>query len=149
MAEMTVEATISNIPAVTDFVNSELEHFDCPIKALTQIDIAIDELLSNIARYAYSPDTGPATVCVDVEDEPLSVTITFIDNGRPFDPLSADEPDISLPAELREIGVLGVFLVKRTMDDVSYEYRDGQNILRIRKDLGRSTAGSGIGRFPS
>ena len=133
MAEMTIEATVENIPVVTDFVNEHLEALDCPIKAQTQIDIAIDELFGNIAHYAYSPETGPATVLVDVEDDPLSVIITFIDNGTPFDPLAKEDPDITLSAEERKIGGLGVFLVKQTMDDVSYEYKDGHNILRIKK----------------
>lgn len=140
MASMTVEATIENVPAVTDFVNEELEKLDCPPKAQTQIDIAIDELFGNIAMYAYTPETGPATVCVDVEEDPLSVIITFIDNGVPFDPLSTEDPDVSLPIEQRKIGGLGVFLVKKIMDDVSYEYREGRNILRIKKSIGQRSS---------
>lgn len=133
--EMTLEATVENIPVVTDFVDAELDAFDCPIKAKLQIDVAIDELMSNIARYAYDPDTGPATVRVEVEQDPMRVVITFIDNGKPYDPLAGGDPDITLSAEQREIGGLGVFLVKKTMDDVSYEYKDGQNILKIKKNI--------------
>ena len=132
--EMTVEATLENIPAVTEFVDRHLEALDCPIKAQTQIDVAIDELFSNIARYAYDP-SGPATVRVDVDEEPLSVRVTFIDHGKPYDPLAKADPDVSLSAEDREIGGLGIFMVKKSMDDVKYEYKDGQNILTIRKDL--------------
>lgn len=135
MKELTLEAIIENIAAVTEFVNEELEALDCSLKIQLQIDIVIDELFSNIARYAYDPDTGPATVRVEVEEEPLAVIITFIDNGKPFDPLSTKEPDISLAVKDRDIGGLGVFLVKKTMDDISYEYKDGQNILRIRKKM--------------
>ena len=135
MKEMTIEATVDNIEVVTDFVNEELEALDCPLKAQTQIDIAIDELFGNIALYAYDPETGPATVRVEVAEDPLAVIITFIDNGKPYDPLAAEDPDITLPAEERPIGGLGVFLVKRTMDDVTYEYKNGQNILRIRKNM--------------
>ena len=116
-------------------MDRELESLDCPMKMLMQINIAIDELFGNIAQYAYSPETGPATVRVEVEEAPLSVIITFIDNGRPYDPLSGEDPDVSLPVEERDIGGLGVFLVKKTMDDISYEYRNGQNILRIRKNM--------------
>ncbi len=133
--ELTVEATLENIPAVTDFVNERLEALDCPMKAQTQIDIAIDELFGNIAHYAYDPDTGPATVRVDVDQEPLAVRITFIDQGRPYDPLAKTDPDVSLSAEDRQIGGLGIFMVKKTMDDVKYEYKDGQNILTIKKSL--------------
>ncbi len=133
--ELCLEATIENIERVTDFVNEELESFDCPIKARTQIDIAIDELFSNIARYAYDPTTGPATVAVEVEEDPLAVVITFIDNGKPYDPLAKDDPDITLSAEDRQIGGLGIFLVKKTMDYINYEYKNGQNILKIKKNI--------------
>lgn len=135
MKEMTIEATVDNIEVVTEFVNEELEVFGCPFKTQTQIDIAIDELFGNIALYAYDPETGPATVRVEVVEDPLAVIITFIDNGKPYDPLAAEDPDITLPVEERPIGGLGVFLVKKTMDDVTYEYKDGQNILRIRKNM--------------
>ena len=135
MKELTLAATIDNIEKVTDFVNAQLEEIDCPMKAQMQIDIAIDELFGNIAHYAYNPETGPATVRVEVTEEPISVIITFIDHGVPYDPLKQEDPDISLSAEERSIGGLGVFMVKKTMDEISYEYRDGKNILRIRKKM--------------
>ena len=135
MKEMTLEATVNNIPMVTEFVNAELEALDCPLKAQMQIDIAIDELFGNIAQYAYDPLTGPATVRVEVDDDPMAVIITFIDHGKPYDPLAGKDPDITLKAEDREVGGLGVFLVKKTMDEITYEYKDGQNILRIRKKM--------------
>ena len=133
--EMTIEATVANIEKVTDFVNEQLQEVGCPMKAQTQIDIAIDELFGNIAHYAYDPNVGPATVRVEVPKEPLSVIITFIDNGVPYDPLKKADPDITLSADDREVGGLGIFLVKKTMDDVSYEYKNGQNILRIKKSF--------------
>ena len=135
MKELNLEATLENIPQVTEFVDRELEMLNRPMKAQMQIDLAIDELFSNISRYAYDPSTGPATVRVEVDQEPLSVIVTFIDHGKPYDPLAKKDPDISLPAEDRPIGGLGVFLMKKTMDDVSYEYKDGRNILRIKKHL--------------
>ena len=100
-----------------------------------QIDIAIDELFGNIAHYAYNPKTGPATVRVEVTSAPISVVITFIDHGIQYDPLKKNDPDITLTSDEREIGGLGIFMVKKTMDEITYEYRDGQNILRIRKDI--------------
>lgn len=135
MKEMTIPATVGNIEKVTAFVDEQLEQIDCPPKAQMQIDIAIDELFGNIAQYAYNPDIGPATVRVEVTQEPISVVITFIDHGVPYDPLKTAEPDISLSAEERAIGGLGIFLVKKTMDEITYEYKNGQNILRIRKDI--------------
>lgn len=135
MKEISIAATIENIEVVTDFVNEELEALDCPMKAQMQIDVAIDELFSNIAHYAYSPEVGDATVRVEVVEDPLSVIITFIDKGVPYDPLAKADPNVTLSAEEREIGGLGIFMVKKTMDEVTYEYKDGRNILAIRKSL--------------
>ena len=135
MKELKVEAAVKNIEVVTDFINAELERLQCSPKASTQISIAIDELFGNIAQYAYHPDVGNATVRFEVEESPLSVIITFIDSGKPFNPLNIVEPDISLSAEEREIGGLGIFLVKKTMNLVEYEYKNGQNILKIKKSI--------------
>ena len=135
MKELTIAATIENIDVVTEFVNEQLEALDCPMKAQMQIDIAIDELFGNIAHYAYCPETGDATVRVEVMDDPLSVVITFIDQGVPYDPLSNAEPDTTLSAEERAIGGLGIFMVKKSMDEIAYRYEDGKNILSIKKRL--------------
>ena len=135
MKELTVVATVENIETVTDFVNEQLEALDCPMKAQMQIDIAIDELFGNIAHYAYNPEIGKATVRVEVIEDPLAVTITFIDNGVPYDPLAKADPDTTLSAEERGIGGLGIYMVKKSMDDITYEYKDGQNILAIKKNL--------------
>lgn len=135
MKEMSIAATIENIEVVTNFVNEQLEALDCPMKAQIQIDVAIDELFGNIAHYAYHPEVGEATVRVEVIQEPLAVVITFIDNGVPYDPLAKADPDITLSAEDREIGGLGIFMVKKSMDEITYEYKDGQNILAIKKSL--------------
>ena len=136
MKEITIAATVENIDVVTDFVNEQLESCDCPIKAQMQIDIAIDELFSNIAHYAYNPETGDATVRVEVVEDPMAVVITFIDKGIPYDPLKKADPNTALSAEEREIGGLGIFMVKKSMDDITYEYKDGQNILKIKKNIG-------------
>lgn len=135
MKELTLDATIENVTAVTSFVDEQLERLGCPPESQAQIDIAIDELFSNIAYYAYNPETGPATVRVEVLEEPLSVEITFIDSGVAYNPLAKDDPDLSLSADEREIGGLGIYIVKNSMDDVAYEYKDGKNILRIRKNI--------------
>ena len=135
MKEMTIDAAIENIPAVTAFVEEQLEQYNCPMKAQMQIDIAIDELFSNIAQYAYNPKTGKATVRVEVTENPMAVIITFIDNGVPYNPLAKADPDVTLSADERQIGGLGIFMVKKSMDDISYEYKDGQNILKIKKNI--------------
>lgn len=135
MKELTIDATIDNVAAVTAFVDEQLEQLNCPMKTQYQVDVAIDELFGNIANYAYNPDVGAATVRVEVTKNPLAVVITFIDNGVPYDPLAKADPDVTLSAEKREIGGLGIYMVKKSMDDVSYEYKDGKNILKIRKNI--------------
>lgn len=135
MKELTIDATIENITQVTAFVDEQLEALGCPLKAQMQIDIAIDELFGNIAHYAYNPEIGPATVRVEVLQDPLAVVVSFIDNGIPYDPLAKEDPDVALSAEDREIGGLGIYMVKKSMDEITYEYKDGQNILRIKKAI--------------
>ena len=135
MKELTIDATVENIAQVTAFVDEQLEELNCPMKAQMQIDVAIDELFGNIAHYAYNPDVGSAIVRVEVKQDPLSVIITFIDNGVQYDPLAKEDPDITLSAEEREIGGLGIYMVKKSMDEIAYEYKDGQNILTIKKQI--------------
>ena len=135
MKELTIDATVENIAQVTAFVDEQLEELNCPMKAQMQIDVAIDELFGNIAHYAYNPEVGAATVRVEVMQDPLAVIITFIDNGVQYDPLVREDPDITLSAEEREIGGLGIYMVKKSMDEIAYEYKDGQNILTIKKQI--------------
>ena len=134
-SELEIEAVEENLDEVLAFVQKHLESEDCPPKAAMQIDVAVEEIFVNIAKYAYAPDKGKATVRVEVSDEPVAVTITFVDHGIPYDPLAKEDPDVTLSAEERQIGGLGIFMVKQTMDDVSYEYKDGRNILRLKKKL--------------
>ncbi len=135
MKELTVDATVESIRVITEFVDEQLEQLGCPMKAQAQIDIAIDELFSNIVHYAYHPEVGPATVRVEVVEDPLSVVITFIDQGVPYDPLAKADPNVNLSAEEREAGGLGIYIVKKNMNEITYEYKDGRNILRIRKEI--------------
>lgn len=137
ISELTIAATVENIAKTTEFVDQHLEELRCPMKAQMQIDIAIDELFGNIVHYAYTPNVGNVTVRVEVINDPLAVIITFIDKGVPYDPLSTKDPDITLSDEDRQVGGLGIYLVKKSMDGISYEYKDGQNILRIKKNIER------------
>ena len=105
------------------------------MKAKMQLDIAVEEIFINIANYAYAPGIGKATVRVEVSGDPVTVTITFIDRGVPYDPLKKDDPDITLSADEREIGGLGIFMTKKVMDNISYEYKGGQNILTLKKTI--------------
>ncbi len=135
MKELDIEARAENLEKVIQFVDQELETADCPIKAQMQIEIAVEEIFINIANYAYNPDTGSAVIRVEVADDPVSVKLVFIDKGVPYDPLAKKDPDITLSAEERDIGGLGIFMVKKNMDEIHYEYKDGQNILTLIKNL--------------
>lgn len=135
MKQLDVQAIDKNLPQVLAFVDEQLDAADCPKKIKIQIDLAVEEIFVNIAHYAYDPDIGTATVRVDVLGDPPSVDITFIDNGIPYDPLAKEDPNVKLPARERKIGGLGIFMVKKNMDDVKYEYIDGHNILTMKKGL--------------
>ena len=135
MKELTIEAKIENLNEVLAFIDTQLEELDCPMKAQMQIDVAVEEIFVNIAQYAYTPAEGEAVIRLDTEKNPGAVTITFIDSGVPFNPLAVAEPDVTLSAKDRKVGGLGIFMVKRSMDDVVYEYADNKNILTIKKNI--------------
>ena len=131
-----VEASLENVTTVTDFINRKLDEHGCIGKTRNQIDIAIDELFSNIANYAYGPEGGMVKVGAEVETDTRTAVITFTDSGIPFDPLSIQQPDTTSSAENRAIGGLGIFMVRKMMDDFSYQYLDGHNVVTIRKYIG-------------
>ena len=133
MKKMTVEAAVDNLERVTAFVDDLLEEHGCTPRARTQIDVAIDEIFCNIASYAYAPEKGSVTVAADVQNG--AAVIEFTDEGMPFNPLAADDPDLTLDAEEREVGGLGIYLVKKTMDDLQYTRENGKNILKITKRI--------------
>jgi len=136
MKEIIVPANPDNIAIVTEYINAELEAAGCSEHDRVQIDVAVDEVFGNIAKYAYGQEEGTATVRVDVSGDPSAVSITFIDQGIPYNPLENKAPDTTLKAKDRRIGGLGVFITKRIMSDVNYEYIDESNQLTIRKVIG-------------
>lgn len=133
MKEITLQASIDNVAKVTEFVDAFLEENDFPMKMQLQIDIAIDELFSNIAYYAYGEENGEVTIKIDRVDSPDRIELSFIDNGIPYNPLEKADPNVTLDADEREVGGLGIFIVKKSMDEVKYELKDGQNILTVVK----------------
>ena len=133
MKELTLEATIENIAQVTEFVNALLDADDCEIRTRRMIDIVIDELFSNIARYAYAPKTGMATVRVTMRQNPRAVEIAFVDSGVPYNPLTHEMPASDLSPKMRKAGGFGISIVKRSMDNFRYEYVDGCNVTTITK----------------
>jgi len=134
LKELVVEAIVENMNKVIDFVNEELELYDLDIEIQSQINIIIDEIFSNIAYYAYTTTKGTVTIQVELEqDIKRAINIKFIDNGKPYNMLLAETPDVTLSVEAREIGGLGIFLVKQMSDEIYYEYKDGCNILKVKK----------------
>lgn len=133
MREITVSATLDNIQSVTDFVEEHLLEAGFPMKTVFQINIAVDELFSNIARYAYGEDEGEATVRLQISEDNSTAVLTFIDSGTPYNPLKKEDPDVTLDADDRDEGGLGIYMVKNSMDDICYEYRDGYNTLTVTK----------------
>ena len=135
MKELTVEAKKENLLLVQSLIDEELEAAGCPMATQITIDIAVEELFVNIASYAYDGKSGPATVQVTIHKDPLTAEIIFIDNGKQYDPLAKPDPDVTLAAKDRTKGGLGIFMVKNSMDDVKYEYKDGKNVLTLIKNL--------------
>ena len=138
MKELKIEATVDNLAEVFRFLSEAMENCSVEPKVKRQIKLCVEELFVNIAHYAYDPDIGLAKISIDtVKDEngvPRMV-ISFADEGRPYDPLSAPVPDIEAELGDRRIGGLGVFLVRNAMDSFEYEHKDGQNITTIEKEL--------------
>jgi anti-sigma regulatory factor (Ser/Thr protein kinase) len=145
-------AVVDNLAQVLENVDAQLETENCPMKIQMQVDIAVEELFVNIANYAYTPDTGDADILIEtlntcpipeeyrkgLSEKDLKgkwLRVTLSDSGVPFDPLQKDDPDISLSAQERRVGGLGIFMVKKSMDHMYYEYKDGKNHISIIKKL--------------
>lgn len=135
MREKTVQATLENLDEVMAFVEEQMEVYHCSMKMQMQIAVAVEEIYVNIASYAYREQKGNARIRVQSGEEPLQIIITFEDDGIPYNPLLKEDPDITLSAEERKIGGLGIYIVKKSMDQVEYHYQNGKNILTIRKDI--------------
>ncbi len=132
MEKLVVEAKIENLSKVLEFIDTHLEQTECSMKAQMQIDVSVEELFVNIASYAYE-NCGDAVITYNLLDNPKAVEITMIDRGVPYNPLAHEDPDITLSAADRDIGGLGILMVKKNMDDVRYEYVDGENRTTIYK----------------
>ena len=144
MDRLTLEARLDNLDEVLSFIDERLEKAGCPVKTQMQLDVAVEEIYVNIAHYAYSkkdesgkaiPDTGTGMAAIEISHEEGIVTVTFTDQGMPFDPLAKEDPDVTLSAEERQIGGLGIFMVKKSMDDMKYQWLDGKNVLTLTKLL--------------
>jgi len=132
MKELVIQAEIKNLDAVLDFVTTELEKADCPTKLQTQISITVEEIFVNLAHYAYTPAIGEAVIRIAADKEAV---IEFEDQGKPYNPLEKEDPDITAGATEREAGGLGIFIVKKIMDSAEYRHTENKNILVLRKTI--------------
>lgn len=134
-SEITLEAQLESVQQAIDFVAGELDTSPCDSNARYQLLTAVDEIASNVARYAYAPGTGNMTIRFALLEDRSVAEVTFVDWGVAYNPLEADEPDVTLGARQRKLGGLGIFVVKKTMDEMEYERIDDMNVVRIRKRL--------------
>ena len=135
---ITLEAKVEKLAEITGIMDEMLEEADCDMKTQLTLDMALEEMFVNVAHYAYLESELPEeeqTMDVEFEVENGKITITITDSGKPFDPLKKPDPDITLSAEERQIGGLGIYMVKQSMDNVAYEYKDGKNIFMMDKAL--------------
>lgn len=135
MKKIVLPARLDSWEQVYEFLNKNLDEMACSKKVRMQVLVAAEEVYVNIARYAYQEQAGEGNVSVEIgrSRQTGQITIIFTDNGIRYDPLRREDPDTTLSAEEREIGGLGIYMVKQMMDDVNYRYEDGKNILTIRK----------------
>ncbi len=135
MKELKLMARDDTLQTVLSAIEDCLAENGCPMKLVTQILIAAEEIYVNIAHYAYGGNEGEARVAMEVTSNPKICRLVFKDKGIPYNPLDKKDPDITLPASERPIGGLGIYMVKEMMDSVTYEYKDGQNILTMEKNI--------------
>ena len=131
--ELEIPAERENLDEALSFIAERIAPIEPSEKAKRQVELAAEEVFVNIADYAYAPDKGRAKILVEADEAAREAAITFSDTGRPFDPTGKEDPALTLPLSERKPGGLGIFLVKKLMDGVSYEYRDGKNILKLIK----------------
>jgi serine/threonine-protein kinase RsbW len=132
---MILPAKTEELDRVISFIEEELEANEGSMKVKLLIAVAVEEIFVNIAHYAYTPGEGTAEIQVSFFGQPKSVLISFIDSGIPYNPLIKADPDITLSVEDRKIGGLGIYMVKKSMDQVLYEYKEGKNRLTIIKKI--------------
>ena len=132
---ITVPAEIEHQDEVMDFVSERLEKSSASPEIIAKVNIVLDEVFANICHYAFAPAKGTATIRCCVGGHPAFISLVFRDKGKPFNPLNKADPDITASIEDREIGNLGIFMVKQIMDSIEYEYKNGENVLTMVKYL--------------
>ncbi len=135
-----LEAVTGNLNLAIAFVGELLAECGCGMKTRMQTELAVEEIFTNIANYAYAPGTGKVLMSAEVDSATETLTMIFEDSGVRYDPLKDDSEDKS--ADERAISGLGLFLIKKNTDSISYDFRDGKNILTFTKHLKDEAAGN-------
>ena len=135
MTEKNFPADVSALDDVIAFAEEELEQAECPLRAVMPLTVALEEMFVNVAHYAYPNGGGSVQLAIGYDPAAHTITFRLTDSGIPFNPLTHQDPDLTLPAEQRPIGGLGIYMMKKTMDRVSYLYQDGKNVLTMQKQL--------------
>ena len=135
MIERLFPADDSALNDVLAFAEDELEKAGCPPKTIMQLTVALEEVFVNVAHYAYPDEEGQVSFGIAYDSESRSMTFRIADKGIEFNPLEKPDPDITLSAEEREIGGLGIFICKKTMDEIGYARENGENVLTMTKKL--------------
>ena len=135
MKEIVLKAQVDNLYKVLDFVEEELDLRNCKAKAKSQILVAVEEIFVNIASYAYERGDGEVKIMVSFDADSNVVSIIFIDSGIKYNPIAKEDPDIKLSADKRPVGGLGIYITKKFFDELIYDYKDGKNILTMKKKM--------------
>ena len=135
MTEKVFPAKTEALSDVLGFVEETLEDIGCSMKIQMAVCVAIEEVFVNVAHYAYPDSEGNVTFSIGYDEDSKEVIFRMSDKGVPFDPLKKPDPDITLSAEERDIGGLGIFITKKTMESVTYVYENEENILTMTKKI--------------
>lgn len=131
---VTLANDVQDIPQLAAFVDEVCEAVGFDSILTMQMNLAMEEAVVNVMNYAY-PKGTKGDVCIEAKAENGELQFMIVDSGTPFDPTAKEDVDTTLSAEERPIGGLGIFLVRQLMDDISYEYKDGKNMLTLRKKV--------------
>ena len=133
--KLVLEAKVENLVAVNEFVDEILQPLNCSMKIQMQLELAVEEIFVNIANYAYGESTGKAFITGRILENPLRLELVFMDEGTPYNPLARKDPDLEQKMEDRAIGGLGIYLVKKNVEEITYSYQEGKNVLTLCKHI--------------
>jgi serine/threonine-protein kinase RsbW len=132
--EIEVESKVDSLPVIADFIENSLSQFRADASTVYKIQLAVDEASTNIINYAYPGGPGPLKIALELSGE--DILVTLIDKGKPFDPTTIPVPDVNVDLEERKIGGLGIYFMRKLMDNISYSYNPHEgNKLVLKKTI--------------